>query len=166
MCVHGSQWFQYDILFCIKIRMFLHDWFQPSVLRYVILMRKNMLLCYSSSPQQGFIHLLRQIKEGIEELAETFIEKLCTKLKTLRAQVSHFNNWKSWSSILDSRACELKFFWLYQPNVQQCLRDQQTVPWLELEYFGAYYIGTTLHTWFRECACLFSSSERPCPRVY
>ena len=66
--------------------------FNPLYNRYVILMRKNMLLCYSSSPQQGFIHLLRQIKGGIEELAETFIEKLCTKLKTLRTQVSHFNN--------------------------------------------------------------------------
>ena len=84
--------------------------FNPLYNRYVILMRKNMLLCYSSSPQQGFIHLLRQIKGGIEELAETFIEKLCTKLKTLRTQVSHFNNGKSWSSILDSRACELNLF--------------------------------------------------------
>ena len=49
----------------------------------------------------------------MEELAKSFLKNwnMCTKLKTPMTQISHFNKFlKSWSSALDSRACELNFF--------------------------------------------------------
>ena len=129
-------------------------------IRYVILMRKNMLLCYSSSPQQGFIHLLRQIKRKTGRNLYWKIE-VCAQSWRLKFHIST-NFWKSWSSILDSRACQLDSLAISI----KCATVPKRPTNRPMVWNWNILVRTTLHTWFRECACLFSSSERPCPRVY